>query len=140
MIPTKIPTKTIADSELFDAHVRTLIKHINSIESVIFEIALLVFVIAGVAQLFSFQIRAVGLPNDFDGSEFKRLIPIALTGVGGIAVLTSTILIFVYFLRGKTKKLKGLELKVVGAFIKALDESPLRSHTVDKKYREQLTP
>lgn len=96
-------TQSKEDRELIQTRVHRLIKHLDSLESAIIRIALFVFLIAALAQIFSLQFRSVSFPEGFDGSEFRRLIPLALTGAGGIVVLSSTILIFVYFLRGRTK-------------------------------------
>lgn len=131
-------TKRIDYEELIEPGTRRVSKHLDSLKRVILETAVMVFLISSLVEITTSELR--NFTVGFNENELKRLIPLALAGVGGIAVLSSTILIFVYFLRGKTKKLRGLEVEVVSAFMKALDGSPLESHKLDKRYREQLNP
>lgn len=132
--------KRTKNSGLLEERVRRLLKHFDNIEAVIVKLALFVFLISALAQIFTLQIHSVDLPPSFTGREFKSLLPVALTGAGGILVLSITISVFVYFLKGKTKKIRKLEISVVSAFMKALDESPLESHSLDNKHREHLNP
>jgi hypothetical protein len=135
-----MPAKRKQDKDLIEERVRQLLKHFHNVEAVIFELALFVFLIGALAQVFTLQIHSLDLPPSFSGREFKSLLPVALTGAGGILILSVTISLFVYFLKGKTKKIKELEVRVVSAFMKALDESPLESHSLDNKHREHLNP
>lgn len=134
-----MPAKRKKD-RVIEERVRQLLKHFDNLEAVIFKLAMFVFLIGALAQVFTLQFHSLDLPPSFSGSEFKSLLPVALTGAGGILILSVTISVFVYFLKGKTKKIKELEIRVVSAFMKALDESPLESHSLDNKHREHLNP
>ncbi|HSS21491.1 MAG TPA: hypothetical protein VLL54_15555 [Pyrinomonadaceae bacterium] len=127
------------DGERFELTIERLLKQIETLEAATLKIASFVAVASVVASMFSLKMGSVGLTNPFEKGELRQLILIVLAGTGGIIALSVTIFVFVYFLRGKTKKVKGLEIQVISAFIKALDDSPLRSHRVDNEYREQLT-
>ena len=106
------------------------------IEARIVLLVVFVFFVAAVAQVFRVQVR----PVNFQGSEFSRFIRLALTIAGGIVSIVSIIWVFLIFLRGKAQEISSLEVTVVSAFMKALEESPLKPHTLDQEYREQPNP
>jgi hypothetical protein len=133
-----MPNKYLRYGELMETGMRRVSKHLDGLKRIIIEISMMVFLISSLTQMFTMQVH--DLTGTFYEGDFRRLMLVALAGFGGILTLSATILTFAFFLKGRTKKIRELEVKVVGAFMKALDESPLESNAIDKKYRGQLNP
>jgi len=123
-------------SELLETRARKISEYLHSLVKIILEISIMVFLISALAQLFSLQFHA--LTVNLGERDLKPIVTFALVGAGGVLALSFVILAFVYLLRARTKKLNELEARVISAFMKALDQSPLKSKDVDTIHGTQL--
>src|SRR6266550_1004595 len=119
-----------------ETRTRKIITRLDSLDAVILRTAMTVVLISAFARFFTSQLPDLGAI--FGETKLKEVIAFTVTAVAGVITLSLTLLIFVHFLRAKTKRINELEVKVASAFMKALDESPLKSHALDKRYGKQL--